>query len=293
MDYISENLVNNTTNGTEYLPYSKRIETYLAPAVFATIYIVGILGNGTIIITFLKNQSMRNIPNTYIFSLAFGDLLVIFFCVPMATVVYTYDKWPFGLALCRSSEFAKEVSIGVSVFTLTALASDRYYAIVNPLKKLQTRSKNVVIIIGIIWIMAILCALPSAIVSEVVTSNGFTFCSPFGDHGKTYKKYVTITKAAIYYFLPLTIIGILYTLMAKELHSSARQVQTIGGSRLKNPQAQNRRHVARMVIVFILVFIFCFLPHWIFQLWFWCVEDAEYNYDIFWHVIRMCGFGLS
>lgn len=66
MDYISENLVNNTTNGTEYLPYSKRIETYLAPAVFATIYIVGILGNGTIIITFLKNQSMRNIPNTYV-----------------------------------------------------------------------------------------------------------------------------------------------------------------------------------------------------------------------------------
>ena len=40
--------------------------------------------------------------------------------------------------------------------------------------------------------------------------------------------------------------------MAKELHSSARQVQTIGSSRLKNPQAQNRRHVARMVIVFIL-----------------------------------------
>lgn len=106
----------------------------------------------------------------------------------MATVVYTYDKWPFGLALCRSSEFAKEVSIGVSVFTLTALATDRYCAIVNPLKKLQTRSKNVVIIIGIIWIMAILCALPSAIVSEVVESHGFTFCSPFGDHGKTYKK---------------------------------------------------------------------------------------------------------
>lgn len=40
--------------------------------------------------------------------------------------------------------------------------------------------------------------------------------------------------------------------MAKELHTSAREVQTIAGNQLRNPQAQNRRHVARMVIVFIL-----------------------------------------
>lgn len=45
-----------------------------------------------------------------------------------------------------------------------------------------------------------------------------------------------------------------YTLMAKKLQKSAKEVQNIAGAgcRLKNPQAQNRRHVARMVIVFIL-----------------------------------------
>jgi hypothetical protein len=41
--------------------------------------------------------------------------------------------------------------------------------------------------------------------------------------------------------------------MARKLQSSAREVQTIAGNnQVKNPQAQNRRHVARMVIVFIL-----------------------------------------
>jgi bombesin receptor subtype-3 len=65
---------------------------------------------------------------------------------------------------------------------------------------------------------------------------------------------MTIIKATVYYFLPLTIIAILYTLMAKKLQNSAREVQTIAalGCRLKNPQAQNRRHAARMVIAFIL-----------------------------------------
>jgi bombesin receptor subtype-3 len=135
-------------------------------------------------------------------------------------------------------------------------------------------------------------------------------------------RYVTIIKATIYYFLPLTIIGILYTLMANKLQKSAQEVQNIASCHLKdkNPQAQNRRHVARMVIVFILgllgvkencikkensnsfssflpsisteVFIICFLPHWIFQLWFWISADAEANYNLTWHYVRIIGFCL-
>lgn len=76
---------------------------------------------------------------------------------------------------------------------------------------------------------------------------------------------MTIVKATIYYFLPLTIIAILYTLMAKKLQSSAREVQNIAsaGCRLKNPQAQNRRHVARMVMVFILGLLWLVMENWI------------------------------
>lgn len=64
-------------------------------------------------------------------------------------------------------------------------------------------------------------------------------------------RYVTVAKATIYYFLPLSIIGFLYTLMALKLQKSAEEVQNIAGCR-KSPQVQNRKHVARMVIVFIL-----------------------------------------
>lgn len=74
---------------------------------------------------------------SYIFSLALADLLVILICVPLASVVYTFESWPWGAALCRITEFAKDISIGVSVFTLTALSAERYCAIVNPLRKLQ------------------------------------------------------------------------------------------------------------------------------------------------------------
>lgn len=69
--------------------------------------------------------------------MALADLLVIIICVPLASLLYTLESWPWGSALCRITECAKDISIGVSVFTLTALSAERYCAIVNPLRKLQ------------------------------------------------------------------------------------------------------------------------------------------------------------
>ena len=58
----------------------------------------------------------------------------------------------------------------------------------NPLKKLQARSKKVLVIIVITWVAAICCALPAVVVSEVITSHGFKYCLPFGSYGATYRK---------------------------------------------------------------------------------------------------------
>lgn len=49
---------------TPYTPYERRPETYIVPILFAAIFIVGVLGNGTLIIVFLRHRAMRNVPNT-------------------------------------------------------------------------------------------------------------------------------------------------------------------------------------------------------------------------------------
>ena len=48
----------------EYIPIEERPETYIVPIVFAIIWFVGILGNGTLVIIFMRHRAMRNIPNT-------------------------------------------------------------------------------------------------------------------------------------------------------------------------------------------------------------------------------------
>lgn len=57
---------NNKTNTSneEFVPYENRPETYLVPILFSIIFIVGVLGNGTLIVVFIKHRAMRNVPNT-------------------------------------------------------------------------------------------------------------------------------------------------------------------------------------------------------------------------------------
>ena len=50
---------------------------------------------------------MRSVPNTFVFNLALGDLLVLLCTVPFTSTVYTFDSWPFGEFVCKASEFAK------------------------------------------------------------------------------------------------------------------------------------------------------------------------------------------
>lgn len=59
-----------------YVPYKLRPETYIVPVVFLLILIVGVAGNGALVLTLLRHANMRNVPNTYVLSLALGDLLV-------------------------------------------------------------------------------------------------------------------------------------------------------------------------------------------------------------------------
>lgn len=47
-----------------YVPPMQRPETVFITILFLLIFIVGVLGNGTLVIIFFRHRSMRNIPNT-------------------------------------------------------------------------------------------------------------------------------------------------------------------------------------------------------------------------------------
>lgn len=102
---VNEEQINENTDG--YINYSERPETYIVPVVFGIIFLVGVIGNGCLIYILCRHKTMRSVPNTFIFNLALGDLLVLVFSVPFTSTIYTIDSWPYGEFVCKASEFAK------------------------------------------------------------------------------------------------------------------------------------------------------------------------------------------
>lgn len=92
---------------------------------YMAIITVGLLGNITLVKIFVTTSAMRSVPNIFISSLAAGDLLLLVTCVPVDAFRYFSEEWVFGEAACKLIPVIQLTSVGVSVFTLTALSADR------------------------------------------------------------------------------------------------------------------------------------------------------------------------
>ncbi|OAD61071.1 [Phe13]-bombesin receptor, partial [Eufriesea mexicana] len=286
-----------------YVPYVQRPETYIVPVVFSLILVVGLIGNGIVVYTLIRHPNMRNVPNTYVLSLAVGDLLVIITCVPFTMFLYTFESWPWGLAVCKLSECAKDISIGVSVFTLTALSGERYCAIVNPIRRHVaglSAKPSTILIASLIWVLAILLATPAALYSHVQIrqlqkNHTILFCNPFPKKfGDSYKKGMVMFKFLVYYSIPFLVITGFYLGMARHLELSTRNMPgelSTGCHRME--QIRARKKVGKMVIALVVIFFICFLPYHVFMLWYHFCPSSEEDYDDFWHALRIIGFCLS
>lgn len=302
--YSANGILNETANNHDYVPFAERAETYIIPVIFAIIFVIGVLGNGTLVLIFARHKNMRNVPNTYILSLALGDLLVILICVPFTSTVYTFDSWPYGLFICKLSEAAKDVSIGVSVFTLTVLSADRFFAIVDPLKKLHSSiggrraTRFTVLVTGAVWTLSVLLAVPALVFSylrsfQVNNETSFQVCYPYPERlGSWYPKTAITAKFFVYYSVPLTIIGCFYVLMARHLLRSTRNMPGEAQGQQAR-QIRARKKVAKTVLTFVMVFALCFFPQHVFMLWFYHDPYSDEHYNQFWHIFRLFGFLMS
>ncbi|KAG0729582.1 Neuropeptide CCHamide-1 receptor [Chionoecetes opilio] len=205
--------------------------------------------------------------NTYLISLALGDLLVLFFTVPFVSTIYTIEYWPYGTFECKFSEFIRMFRRAVS----------------------GTARSVTLRVTAAIWVVSLVLATPAAVFTHVrnfgsVGDINVTVCYPFPDTYDWYTKANVLTKALVYYFLPLLVIAAFYILMARHLLTP----EVVGDAQVFQRQIRTRRKVAKVVLCFIVIFAVCFLPTHVFMLWFYF--DLSGDYNDFWHALRIMGF---
>ncbi|KFW63688.1 Neuromedin-B receptor, partial [Pygoscelis adeliae] len=236
------------------------------PSLYLLIITVGLLGNITLMKIFISNSAMRSVPNIFISSLAAGDLLLLVTCVPVDASRYFSEEWLFGEVGCKLIPAIQLTSVGVSVFTLTALSADRYKAIVNPMD-IQTSSAVLWTCVKAtaIWVISILLAVPEVVFSELAHINDmnnatFTACIPYPMTDDMHPKIHSVLIFLVYFLIPLAIISIYYYHIAKSLIKSAHNIPGEYSEHSKR-QMETRKRLAKIVLVFVGFFAICWFPN--------------------------------
>nr|XP_060609454.1 neuromedin-B receptor [Anolis sagrei ordinatus] len=236
------------------------------PSLYLLLMGVGAAGNAVLLKVLVgQRANRRSVPNLFIASLAAGDLLLLLTCVPVDASRFFLQGWPFGSLGCKLLPAIQLTSVGVSVFTLTALSADRYKAIVYPM---DIQAPNAVLWTCIkaiaIWVISILLAVPEAVFSEVAHINdadniSFTECIRYPLKDDLHPRIHSVMILLIYLLIPLTIISIYYFHIARTLIKSAHDLPGEYSEQTKK-QMETRKRLAKIVLVFVGLFAVCWLP---------------------------------
>ncbi|KAB0373034.1 hypothetical protein FD755_015787 [Muntiacus reevesi] len=215
---------------------------YINTVVSCLVFVLGIIGNSTLLRIIYKNKCMRNGPNILIASLALGDLLHIIIDIP----INTYKV--------RSS--ASLAIDSVLFFRYRAVASwSRIKGIGVP--------KWTAVEIVLIWVVSVVLAVPEAVGFDIITSdhigNNLRICLLHPTQKTAFMQFYKTAKDwwlfSFYFCLPLAITALFYTLMTCEMLRKKSGMQIALNDHLKQ-----RREVAKTVFCLVLVFALCWLP---------------------------------
>ncbi|CAL1689313.1 unnamed protein product [Lasius platythorax] len=242
--------------------------------IYVVIFFTGVIGNISTCVVIARNKSMHTATNYYLFSLAVSDLLLLVSGLP-PEMYYIWSHFPyvFGETFCIIQSFAAETSANATVLTITAFTVERYVAICHPfISHTMSKLSRAIKFVVVIWLLALCLAVPQAIQFGIIyeyVGNG----SVILDSARCSTRWTLIEHAfeistILFFVLPMTIIIVLYILIAIKLrHSSlltidSKKHHVPGGLNQDNGRGKTnaQRNVIRMLVAVVVAFFICWAP---------------------------------
>ncbi|XP_038641443.1 prolactin-releasing peptide receptor-like [Scyliorhinus canicula] len=240
---------------------------------YVLLVFVGIVGNYLLLYVICKTKKMHNVTNFFIGNLAFSDMLMCATCVPF-TLAYAFHPggWIFGTFMCYFVFLMQPVTVYVSVFTLTAIAVDRYYATVHPLKKRISIGTCMYILAGV-WLMSCAVAAPALAHTYHVEfkDQGQIICEEFWiEKAKEHLAYA-YTTLIVTYILPLSAVSLSYLRITLKLKN--RVVPGNVTHSQERWEKVKRKKIFRLLVLVVAAFGACWMPLHVFNI----LRDIDIN----------------
>ncbi|XP_078576727.1 neuropeptide FF receptor 2-like [Branchiostoma floridae x Branchiostoma japonicum] len=253
----------------DFLPdndYLKQTEPVVA--LFVLFYVFNfclcIVGNTMVCYVILKIPRMQTVTNFFLLNLAVSDLLVAVFCMPFTLVDNIIRGWPFGDVMCKLTPAVQVVSVAASVFTLVAIAVDRFYSVVHPTEpKITIRGVQKIVIA--VWLLALFIMVPQVLLIEDKTMTFNFFKETLSLHicaetSQLWRKVYTVLLFATCYLIPLAVIVLLYIRIGLKVWEKPVPGGQHAPTQVKQASWKRKVKVVKMLLAVVVLFAFSWLP---------------------------------
>uniref|UniRef100_A0A8C7H1D3 5-hydroxytryptamine receptor 4 n=1 Tax=Oncorhynchus kisutch TaxID=8019 RepID=A0A8C7H1D3_ONCKI len=116
-----------------------------------------VVGNFLVVLAIAYYKQLQSPTNSFVMSLAVADCLVGLVVMPYSMVRTVEGCWLFGALFCRVHSSLDVMLCTASIFHLSCIAFDRYYAVCNPLVyHLKMSQGRVAFLIMVCWAVPLL-----------------------------------------------------------------------------------------------------------------------------------------
>ncbi|EDO49025.1 predicted protein, partial [Nematostella vectensis] len=227
---------------------------------FSFLVVTDLIGNTLVILVIVTNKTARTPMNFLLINLAVADMMVAIFIAPRFLFMNAINH-PEGLAgtiICKLITGGNFSWTGgaCSVFTLVAIAFERYYAVMYPYndKGKMSIKKLRYIFIGV-WLGAAVLNLPLFLTIYYEASKHFCF-----EYWPPDLPWLPIAYASVWWaaagVFPIFSMAFLYTRVVYNLWFKRSE----SGNPAQQAVIRYRKRATKMVITVSVIYAFCWLP---------------------------------
>ncbi|XP_023336479.1 substance-P receptor isoform X2 [Eurytemora carolleeae] len=243
---------------------------------YAIIVVIGAAGNFMTIYVVWRSKSMQTVTNMYICSVASADFILTVLATPFQAKAVLSQRWDLPIIMCKMCPVVLNLSVNISVFSMTCISVDRYQAIMVPLThKPLKRTANIIILI--VWIISFLISFPQSYYYQYVYKTEGNMLKPFcmlvEENTIPYHTFFAVL-AVFNYFIPLFIITYSYTRICIRLKNS----EAPGTTNTSAQREVNKRKVEKMLIIVVVLFVVCWTPYTLFYIFTFVPGFLQYTY---------------
>ncbi|XP_008299331.1 C-C chemokine receptor type 7 [Stegastes partitus] len=228
---------------------NRQFRLWFMPTFYSIICLLGLTGNILVILTVFFFKRLKTMTDVYLLNLSFADLLLAL-SLPF-WAANSMAEWVFNLFMCKAMHTVYKVSFYSSMFLLSFISVDRYFAISKAVSAHRRRSQAVFfskVSSAIIWVTALTFSIPEMYYTNIYNKT----CTPFSSGSDPLRVSIQSSQIVLAFILPLLVMTFCYSSIVKTL-CHARSFE--------------RNKAIKVILAVVGVFLLCQVPYNVVLFW--------------------------